>query len=172
MNKYITCTQLKAARNILNLGVRDIGLLLKVSKDTINKAELGKTRDFFHKNSAGLIDFFERYNITFPTEYSIRYQPPKTDTQISLQNKNVLSRFQLKTARLVLSINQSDLAKAVSVAKRVITRLEKLPNDVLINPRDQDVVLKLKIFFEQHNIEFPDPFYVFFKKYVDSCASR
>ena len=51
MNKYITCTQLRAARNILNLGVRDIGLLLKVSKDTINKAELGKTRDFFHKNS-------------------------------------------------------------------------------------------------------------------------
>lgn len=65
MNKYITCTQLRAARNILNLGVRDIGLLLKVSKDTINKAELGKTRDFFHKNSAGLIDFLNAIILLF-----------------------------------------------------------------------------------------------------------
>lgn len=172
MNKYITCTQLRAARNILNLGVRDIGLLLKVSKDTINKAELGKTRDFFHKNSAGLIDYFERHNIIFPTEYSIRYQLSKTDIQIIHPDKNELSRFQLKTARLVLSINQSDLAKEVSVAKRVITRLEQLPNEALINPRDHGVVLRLKNFFELHNIEFPDPFYVFFKKYIDNCTSR
>ncbi len=172
MNKYITCTQLRAARNILGLGVRDIGLLLKVSKDTVNKAELGKTRDFFHKNSAGLVDFFERNNIIFPTEYSIRYRLSKTDIQIIHSDKNGLSRFQLKTARLVLSINQSDLAKEVSVAKRVITRLEQLPNEALINPRDHGVVLRLKNFFELHNIEFPDPFYVFFKKYIDNCTSR
>jgi predicted transcriptional regulator len=165
MTRYIiTPTQLKAARNVLNLGIRDIAILLKVSKDTINKAELGKTRDFFNKHSASLINFFERNQITFPTEYSIRFHPHKNFNQHSPTKQEYLTRFQLKTSRSIISLNQSELAKATLVTKGVITRLEQLSNEVFINPKNLLVTTRLLFLFQQHNIEFPDPFYVFFKK--------
>lgn len=55
---YITALQLKVARNILDLGVRDIAVLLHVSKTTISKVELNKTRDFLLKHNAALVHFF------------------------------------------------------------------------------------------------------------------
>lgn len=164
MTKQITSTQLKAARNILNLGIRDIGLLLKVSKDTINKAELGKTRDFFSKHSASLTHFFERNHITFPTEHSIRFHPSENYIHLSYQKNECLTRFQLKASRLILSLNQSELAQAALVTKGVITRLEQLPNEVFVNPKNLLVITRLLSIFQQHNIDFPDPFYVLFKK--------
>ena len=60
MSKNIHYLQFRAARNALNLGVREVAQLLKVSKATVNKADLGKTRDFFFKHSPALISFFEK----------------------------------------------------------------------------------------------------------------
>ena len=60
MTQLLTNLQLRAARQVLNIGVRDLAKLLKTSKSTVSKAEQGKTRDFFFKNSAALIDFFKK----------------------------------------------------------------------------------------------------------------
>ena len=60
--KIITNIQLRAARQVLNTGIRDIAKLLNVSKATISKAELGKTRDFFFKHRV-LTTFLRKCNI-------------------------------------------------------------------------------------------------------------
>lgn len=164
MTKYITYLQLRAARSVLNLGVRDIGKILKVSKATISKTELGKTRDFLYKHSAALIDYFLLHNITFPSEYSIRYHTAQTiiDTEV-----NKLTRFQLKAARHLLNISQYELAKSININKNIITRAEKFNNELCIKLQDQSTIIDLITFFQKYKIDFPDQLSIFFKKYID-----
>ena len=167
MTKYITYLQLKAARHSLNLGVRDVAKILRVSKSTISKAELGKTRDFLYKHSAALIDFFASHNIKFPSEYSIRYHITDDKQQQLNQYNNTLTRFQLKTARHILNISQEKLAKSIHIDKGIISQTEQLSNEEIIKLQDQSIILKLKDLFQQRNIEFPDQLSIFFKKYMD-----
>jgi transcriptional regulator with XRE-family HTH domain len=172
MAKYITHIQLRAARHALNLGVRDIAKILKVSKATISKTELGKTRDFLYKHSAALLGFFEHHNIFFPNEYVIRYHNnlEKID---KIQKSNIrLTRFQLRTARYILNINQTELANIINIDKGIITRAEQLQNTNFINPQDHSIVLKLISIFYERNIEFPDQMSVFYKKYIDNKSDK
>lgn len=171
MTKFITHIQLRAARHALNLGVRDMAKILKVSKATISKAELGKTRDFLYKHSAALIEFFNSHNINFPNEYIIRYQP-RHDAKELQQEDSLLTRFQLKTARYVLNINQQELATLIHINKGVINRGEQLPNEEYIKIKDPYIVYKLKTFFQQHGILFPDHFSIFFKKHIDNNINK
>ena len=169
MTKYITYIQLRAARHILNLGVRDIAKILKVSKATISKTELGKTRDFLYKHSAALLEFFEHHNIFFPNEYFIRYH----DNQEKIQKYDSgLTRFQLRTARHILNISQNKLAELINIDKGIIARAEQLQNTDFINPQDHSIVLRLKSMFQEHNIKFPDQLSVFYKEYIDNKSIR
>jgi DNA-binding XRE family transcriptional regulator len=163
MSKNIHYLQFRAARNALNLGVREVAQLLKVSKATVNKADLGKTRDFFFKHSPALISFFEKKNIFFPNEYSIRYGYPEN----RIESAFLVTRFQLKCARSILNISQLELANLIKVNKNVISRAELIPNSDFINFLNVDTNLNLKNLFSKHQIEFPDPFSIFFKKYID-----
>lgn len=172
MSKIITYLQLRAARQVLNLGVRDIAKVLKVSKATISKSELDKTRDFFYKNSAALIEFFEQKNIIFPNEYSIRYNWNVCETKFLDGSDNNITRFQLKAARHILNISQNELAKLVNTDKGIISRAEQFPNEYLIKPQNPTIVVALKLLFQQYNIEFPDHLSIFFKKYVDNKSNR
>ena len=172
MTSQLTYIQLKLARNILDLGVRDIGSLLNLSKSTINKAELGKTRDFFYKNSAFLIDFFGQHDITFPTPYSIRLDTECKGNVVRSPLNKCITKFQLKTARLILSYNQSNLALCLNTSKGVISRLELLENNYYINPRNTSLIDSIDSFFLQRGIDFVDPLYVFYKKYIDISSSR
>lgn len=165
MIKHITYLQLRAARHALNLGVRDVAKILKVSKATISKTELGKTRDFLYKHSAALIDYFALHNITFPSEYSIRYNTSHSTINTEI---NKLTRFQLKTARHLLNISQYELAKSINIDKNIITRAEQLNNELYIKFQNQSITLELIVFFQKNNIEFPDKLSVFFKKYIDN----
>lgn len=162
MTKIINYLQLKAARNTLDLGIREIAKLLRVSKSTVSNAELGKTRDFFFKHSAALCDFFLKNNIHFPNEYSIRYYHT-----IEIEYSEHLTRFQLKSARSILNISQLELATLIGIDKGVISRTELTKNFDFINPPNTAVNSKLKNLFQHRNIEFPDPFSIFFKKYID-----
>lgn len=164
MTKYLTHLQLKAARHALNFGVRDIAKVLRVSKATISKAELDKTRDFFYKHGAALTSFFESNNIFFPNEYCIRYG---SNTNIVEDTENILTRFQLKVARNIIGMTQYELAQIIHVNKRVITEAEKLANDNQINKQYNSIVLQLKHTFQIHDIIFPDQSSIFYKKYVD-----
>lgn len=169
--KTLTYIQLRAARQSLNLGVRDVAKLLKVSKATISKAELGKTRDFFFKHSAPLIDFFYQKNIIFPNEYAIRLV---LDDVPQLLNDNLiisLTRFQLKSARNVLNLSQQNLADNIGVDKGIISRAELLDNSQNINTSNHEVIINIRKYLLKQGIEFPDPYSIFFKKYIDSSLN-
>lgn len=168
--KNITNLQLRAARQILNLGVRDIARLLKISKATISKAELGKTRDFFIKNTPALRDFFESKQILFPNEYSVRITPTIAD-ELS-ENDDYLNRFQLKAARCVLQLSQQELATKAGIDKGIISRAELLNNSKIITSSKLGAIDEIKNVFYSHNIEFPDPRSIFFKKHVDSAPKK
>ena len=166
--KKITYIQLRAARQILNIGVRELATLLKVSKSTISKAELNKTRDFFFKYNAALQDFFQKNNITFPTEFSIRFHPINNPQENMNSDNIILTKFQLKTARCILNVSQLELSYITGINKGHISRAEILDNTETIKPSDKEIIIKLRNFFIQQNIEFPDPFYVFYKNYIDN----
>ena len=168
--KNITNVQLRSARQILNLGVRDIARLLKVSKATISKAELGKTRDFFFKNSAALRDYFEAHKIIFPNEYTIRIIP--ADTQEALSNDiDYLNRFQLKGSRCLLQLSQQMLACKAGIDRNIISRAELLNNSKKITSSNKEAISQIKLVFNNHNIELPEPYLIFFKKYIDNPSN-
>jgi transcriptional regulator with XRE-family HTH domain len=168
----ITYIQLRAARQVLNIGVREVAKLLKVSKATISNAEQNKTRDFFFKHSAALIDFFEKNNIIFPNEYTIRFDSNKQSTHISevYIQKNI-NRFQLKAARCILNYSQQKLALTAKIDKGIISRSELLGNLVTIKTSDKKVEERLKNVFYDNNIEFINPYSIFFKKNIDSTSN-
>ena len=172
MTKYITYIQLRAARHALNLGVRDIAKILKVSKATISKTELGKTRDFLFKHSAALLEFFEHHNIFFPNEYCIRYHANPEITEKIQQFDSGLTRFQLRAARHILNVSQNELADLVNIDKGIITRAEQLLNTDFINPQDYAIVLNLRKVFQQRNIDFSDQLSIFYKKYIDNKSNK
>jgi len=168
--KNISNLQLRSARQVLNFGVRDIASLLKVSKASVSKAELGKTRDFFFKHSAPLLDFFLDKKIIFPNEYTIRLQHDAPDCYSSFESEYI-TRFQLKGARSIINISQYELAMGIDIDKNVISRAEIIENYKPINPLNTNVIPKLRDAFLAHGIEFPDPFSIFFKKYVDKASN-
>ena len=163
----ITNIQLRAARQALNIGIRDIAKLLNVSKATISKAELGKTRDFLFKHSARLVDFFQQNNIIFPNEYTIRLMQNESP-KIFNKNTEIITRFQLRSARCVLNFSQQNLANKLDIDKGIISRAELLNNFKKINPNSLEVIFNIKNMFLQYGVEFPDPYSIFFKKYVDN----
>lgn len=172
MTNIITNLQLRAARQVLNIGIRDLEKILKVSKSTISKAEQGKTRDFFYKHSAALIDFFKKNNVTFPNEHTIRFniRTPKNN-EIPLKPQTI-TRFQLKAARCVMGLSQKRLAKTIGIDKGILSRAELLDNFQSINPAGKGVTYMIKDMFLKHNIEFPDPYSIFFKKYIDISLNK
>lgn len=168
--KNITYIQLRTARQLLNIGVREIAAILKVSKSTVCKAEANNTRDFYHKYNAALLDYFKKNHIIFPTEFSIRYDS-RDNLHKNIQTSEteiILTRFQLKTARCILNITQLELANLTGISKSQISRAEILHNSDIVKFSNMHNAVILKNFFIKQNIEFIDPLYVVFKKYVDN----
>ena len=155
--------QLRVARQILNLGVRDIANVLRVSKAIISKAELGKTRDFLHKYSPALLEFFKSHNVIFPNECCVRYCINETFEK-DVQPSNSLTRFQLKAARCIMNLKQYELSKLINIDTGIISRAEQLKNTDYIKPQDKSIILKLHELFLNHNINFPDPVSIVYKK--------
>lgn len=129
MHKLITSTQLKAARHALNLGVRDLSQVIKISKTVINDAENNKTRDFFFKYSPALIDYFAKYNVIFPNTHCISYKIHNT----TKPEKAILSRFQLKVSRSILCLSQEKLSSYFGIDRKVISKAERLKNNESIS---------------------------------------
>jgi len=123
----LTTFQLRVSRSILDLGIRDIGSLLNTSRTTVyiweNKPNLSYI-NIKPDDLNCLKYFFEQKNIFFPDERTINlYQ----NTLIPI-NKNTLTRFQLKAARIALRLSQSELANYIGVLQQVIARAEILDN--------------------------------------------
>ena len=172
MAQLLTNLQLRAGRQVLNIGVRDLAKLLKTSKSTVSKAEQGKTRDFFFKNSAALVDFFEKNNVVFPNEHTIRLNYPLEDINLLSGKSTKLTRFQLKSARCIMNLSQLNFSKLVGIDKGVLSRAELLDNIKYINPSDKSAINKIKDAFIEQHIEFPNPYSIFFKKYIDNSSNN
>lgn len=151
----LTTLQLRVSRSILDLGIRDIGSLLNTSRTTVyiweNKPNLSYI-NIKPDDLNCLKYFFEKKNIFFPDERTINlYQ--KTLIPI---NKNTLTRFQLKAARIALRLSQSELANYIGVLQQVIARAEILDNKEFVRIKNKEAIAKLLKFFQSNGVYFPN----------------
>lgn len=153
--------QLKAARSALNIGVREIGNIINVSRTTISVWE--NQRNFVSiKTSQGnntLISFFKENGIIFPSEKSIALDINTSD------KSDLLSRFQIRVARVAMHLTQHELATLLEIPLLLLNYLEKQHNNVYISstPKTIDEFV-LRSFFEKHGILFPKDFCVHLEK--------
>lgn len=157
--------QLKAARAVLNLSVRDIGSYIGVSGTAVSMWE-SKDIDLdintSEQNIRMLEQFFTIKNIFFSDKNSMLLN--EVNTLSKNDNSQILTRFQLRGGRAILGINRKDLAALVQIDQYVITRAERLDNKEYIRPKDSSVPTKIKYIFMQHGIFFPSPFTISIKK--------
>ena len=151
----LTTLQLRVSRSILDLGIRDIGSLLNTSRTTVyiweNKPNLSYI-NIKPDDLNCLKYFFEQKNIFFPDERTINlYQ----NTLIPI-NKNTLTRFQLKAARIALRLSQSELANYIGVLQQVIARAEILDNKEFVRIKNKEAIAKLLKFFQSNGVYFPN----------------
>ena len=152
----LTSFQLRAARSVLGLGVREVGEVINVSRTTISTWE---RQSVFHiisakkKDVAPLDLFFNEKGIIFPDKNTLCLMTnlPK--------NLNHLTRFQLRASRAALGLTLNELASFVNIPMQVIAYLESKKNDTYINtaPKEFNEDL-IRNFFEQQSIQFIDDF--------------
>ena len=155
-NIVIKNFQLRAARSVLGIGVREIGHCLGLSGATIsiwehkgNLENLKTSTD----NILLLTEFFKSHNITFPDENSVAL---REEVKRSSNEEGVLTRFQLRASRIALNMTQVDLANFIGVTRQVISRAEHLRNNEYIRPLEKEASLKIRNWFENNKISYKD----------------
>jgi len=171
-NTFINYIQLKSARCVLNLGVRDIGELIGTSRTTISKIEnnlLSPSQLRLAERRNNILEtFFKKNSIFFPNYYTISTHNNSDNTQTVSQQKNVLTRFQLRVARTIINNTILEFSTSIGEKRGIIEYAESLTNNTYISPKNNQIINKIKLAFKQHGIEFPDNFTVTFKKIVDT----
>ena len=169
MGKYINNLQLRAARGVLNLGVRDVGSIIGVSRMTISKLEHNTTtlERIKHGESRNntLIWFFKKMNIVFPDSYTISYCSIINENHVNTINE--ITRFQLKAARIIIDEDRIVFSNALGIERGVLEYAESLSNEEYIKPRDSSINQKIKDRFNNYGVNFLNNNSVTFKKLVD-----
>jgi transcriptional regulator with XRE-family HTH domain len=172
VDKYINYLQLRAARSVLNLGVRDIGSIIGVSRMTISKLENNKTtlERLKHGESRNntLVWFFKKKDIIFPNNYTICNSSIINEDQ----QTNTLTRFQLRSARAIIGIDRNAFKDMIGVEKGILEYAESFNNQEYINPRGSDTNQKIKDKFSQYGVQFLNGNIVTFKKLVDEFKKQ
>lgn len=155
--------QLRAARSVLNLGVRDIESLLKISRSTISIWENKENLEIIktsQDNIYKLIEFFENNKIVFPNSNAISFL---NEIQTNL---GFLTRFHLRGARSILNITQNELSLLAKIPLPLLNYLEShQANDKFLKdtPKGHEVVkYDLHSFFKSKGITFPNDFTIYF----------
>lgn len=158
---YLNNIHLRVARSLLDIGVREIGLLIHASRTTVSKLEnniislsnmkLGDRRNII------LNEFFKKNGITFPDLYTLKLHPEK----FSRVSNSILTCYQIKAARITLNKTQEILATEAEIGISILRRLE---NNQSTN---NQAIKRLKSIFEKKGIIFPDNFSITFKTLVD-----
>lgn len=147
--------QLRAARSVCGMGVRDIGLYLGVSGTIVSRWEQKMPLDDVTSNATspeGLNFFFEQYKILFPDTASIKFNSSPKEGEFGH-----LTRFQLRASRAALSISQSRLAELTDIPRATINYLENHDNITFLNSTRKPINdLIFKTFFQQNGVLFPD----------------
>lgn len=147
--------QLRAARSVLGLGVRDIGAYIGLSRSSISKIERREITTYLNidkEQNTILLKIFNDKRVFFPDENTISYEKEFKDS------KDYLTRFQLRGGRAILALSQRELSENTCIEKNVLNFLENLPNTSCIYKAEElqnNVNSKLKDYFYQNNIFFP-----------------
>ena len=161
MQKTITNLQLRVARLVLGIGVREIGMQLGVSGAAICQWENKNIFHLSHQRSSLLIHYFHQRKIIFPAENSIAFISNLNKSNTNTTNTQ-LTRFQLRAARNALNLTQIELAKSIGVYTHIIEKNENLDNEEYIRSEKKDILIKIKNWFEEHNIKVNNDFSVSF----------
>lgn len=159
---FLNSFQLRAARSALNVGVREIGSMIEVNRTSVSLWENRKNFEPIktsQDNNNILVTFFERQAIMFPNERSISLA-----IDVSEQS-NLLSRFQIRIARVAMHLTQSQLSQFTEIPLSLLNYLESRQNTTYIGstPKEIDESI-LRNFFEKNGILFPKNFYVYLEK--------
>lgn len=157
---YLNNIHLKLARNLLNIGVREIGELIHTSRTTVSKLEnnIIKISDMKlgNRRNAILKEFFNKKGVVFSNSYTLELNP-----QNFPPNNSILTCYQIKGARTILKQTQADLSNKTQIGISIIRRLENKQCD------NSQFITHLKTTFEQLGINFPDKNTITFKTLVD-----
>ena len=155
--------QLRAARSVTGIEVREVALYLGISRTIISRWEKSPLLDYIKTKKVSpesLLFFFKQYGVLFPDEYSIKF-----NSKLKSFNSIHLTRFQLRAARASLGLTQDELAKLTNVPKSIINYLEIQNNETLLNTTNKDIDdLIFKKFFQTKGLLFPDSFTICFVK--------
>lgn len=155
--------QLRAARSVTGIGVREIALYLGVSGTIVSRWDnmfAFKVIKSKITNPNALIFFFKQHNISFPSDYSISYTPNNIEIE-EIKNASYLTRFQLRASRSILKLSQRELAELTNTNSNIINYLETLDNKEFINNTAKDIDTTIyKSYFEEKGFLFPDHFTV------------
>ena len=153
--------QLRAARSVTGIGVKEIALYLGVSGTIVSRWDnMSPLKTIKSKvtNPKALIFFFKQHKILFLTENSI---------SLDIDNLNTteyLTWFQLRASRAILGLSQRELAEATKTSQGIINYLESLDNTYFINNTSKDIDTTIyKLYFEENGIIFPDNYSVTLK---------
>lgn len=154
--------QLRAARSILNLGVRDIGSIIDTSRSTIsiweNKENLEPIKTS-QNNITKLTDFFLENRIFFPDHNSICFNSGVQE------NSGFLTRFHLRGTRSILNVTQHELSLLTKIPLSLLNYLECQSNTKYLEdtPKREEIAKHdLRAFFKSNGISFPNDFSIFF----------
>lgn len=156
MQNYIIIKsfQLRVARSVLGIGVREIGHHLGLSGAAISiwehKGNFENLKTSMN-NILLLNEFFKSHDITFPDDNSVTLHREIKKTN---NEKGILTRFQLRASRTALNITQVELANLIGITRQVISRAEHLQNDQYIRPLEKGASLKIKNWFENNKISY------------------
>jgi DNA-binding XRE family transcriptional regulator len=163
---YLNYIQLKVARCVLNLGVRDIGALIQTSRTTVSRLEnnIVKLCDMKLADRRNIVlhEFFKKNGVIFPNEHVVTFCPSNNIIQKN-NHSCILTRFQLRAARIIINKTQAELAKIATIHPSIIIYAENQANEDCINPKDSRVIPNLITIFQQYGVNFPSNFSIIFK---------
>jgi DNA-binding XRE family transcriptional regulator len=149
--------QLRVARSVTGIEVREVALYLGISRTIISRWEKQNPLDNIKTKKVSpqaLVFFFKQHHVLFPDEYTVQFNP-----QLELEKSTHLSRFQLRASRAALGLTQEELAKLTDIPKSVINYLETQSNETLLNSTKKEIDdFIFKNFFQTKGLLFPDNF--------------
>ena len=152
----ITSFQLRAGRSVLGLGVREVGEAIGVSRTSISTWERQPALHILSakkKDISPLSVFFQKRGILFPDKNTILL-----DTNLP-KNLNHLTRFQIRASRATLGLTLNELADLLHLPMQTIAYLESKANESYIHCTPKEFnEKKIKKFFEEHFIIYPNDF--------------
>jgi DNA-binding XRE family transcriptional regulator len=151
----INSFQVRVARSVTGINIREVALYLGVSRTIISKWEnLDPFEEIKTKkiNLSSLVFFYNQHKIIFPYNYSV------TLDQHTVANNNQLTRFHLRGGRATLNLTQRELSSLTGYTVAEINYLEILDNLTFLDQTNKKIdINNLRNFFEGKGLSFPKP---------------